>query len=79
MRMENASPQVMLDRLEEDWGTSNDRIMMEELRVEKLLWALTALNSELLSGENLSAKMTDPQSNNIMHFGGSVGKFTAAP
>lgn len=43
-RMESAGPQIILERLKEEWDLPGDRAMSDELQLEKHLWALTALH-----------------------------------
>jgi hypothetical protein len=76
MRMQSAGPQVMLDRLEEDWAACDDIVMLEELQTEKLLWALIALDSKVLSKDNTAMTRTSSGVRNgtVIHFEGSMGK-----
>jgi hypothetical protein len=75
-RMESASPQVVLDRIEEDWGSTDDNAMQEELHIEKLLWALTALDSDILSNTVSAVHSTEIKDGIAIHFEGSMGKFS---
>lgn len=44
-RMTSASPQVMLLRLKEDWGTAADPAFYKELEMEQKRWMLAALHN----------------------------------
>jgi hypothetical protein len=47
-RMEGAGPRIILERLKEEWDEPADRVMSDELLLEKHLWALTALQLRAL-------------------------------
>jgi hypothetical protein len=42
--MKAANPKIIVERLKEEWEDVNDEVMEEDLKFEKELWMLTALN-----------------------------------
>ncbi|OCK85906.1 hypothetical protein K432DRAFT_388161 [Lepidopterella palustris CBS 459.81] len=47
-RMENAGPKIILDRLKEEWNDPVNEEADDELKLEKQLWVLTALQLQTL-------------------------------
>lgn len=78
-RMETASSQLILDRLEEDWDDCHDASVMEELRIEKLLWTLTALDRKLLGIDPNIGDNESSADSITVHFEGNMGKQLCDP
>jgi hypothetical protein len=84
-RMESAGPQIILERLKEEWDLPEDRAMSDELSLEKHLWALTALqlpSMDRFARSNLSPMPSHPlppvtpkRRRKILELDGSIGTF----
>ena len=80
-RMEVATPNVMLDRMCEDWQNSSDPVVHEELCLEKQLWALVAVESAVLdpflqrpsSNQARRALLSLRQHQHIVEIDGNLG------
>jgi hypothetical protein len=86
-RMETANPKVVLDRLLEEWHETSDAVAMEELMVEKQLWAIVASENHILDRFHRShtsesrhkvPSLCPSQSRNIIELGGSIGELNHA-